>query len=418
MSVATTDPFANWTVGRMVPMPTRLPHGWKVERLTDVARLESGHTPSRRRPDYWGGDVPWVSLNDIAALSEPSIATTIEKITQLGLANSSARLLPAGTVIFSRTASVGKSTILSIPMSTTQDFANYVCGSEIHNQYLMWLFRFLQSTWKQLMAGSIHNTIYMPVFKSLQVLLPPLPEQQAIAKALIDADELIAALEVLITKKRDIKQGVMQELLTGKRRLPGFQAEWGTKTLSELATVDGDNLGASTSADYTFNYISLEDVDVGVLISYSEQQFATAPSRARRRLIKGDVLVSTVRPNLKSHLLFKKSGGEWVCSTGFSVVRANEALLSPEFLIQYLFSNGIESQIEMLLVGSNYPAINSLDVKRLRIPAPDINEQRAIAAVLTDMGAEIAALEGKLAKARAVKQGMMQVLLTGEVRLV
>ena len=124
----------------------------------------------------------------------------------------------------------------------------------------------------------------------------------------------------------------MQELLTGQRRLPGFQGEWKTPRLVDLASADGDNLGSGTPSNYAFRYISLEDVDVGVLTSYSEQRFASAPSRARRRLAPGDVLVSTVRPNLKSHLLFDKRGGDWVCSTGFSVVRATKGVLDPKFL--------------------------------------------------------------------------------------
>ena len=153
---------------------------------------------------------------------------------------------------------------------------------------------------------------------------------------------MIATLEALIAKKRDIKQGAMQELLTGQRRLPGFEGEWEVTRLVGLASVDGDNLRAGTPSDYEFRYISLEDVDVGVLKSYSEQRFASAPSRARRRLAPGDVLVSTVRPNLKSHLLFDKREGEWVCSTGFSVVRAYNGVLDPEFLFQVLFSTNIE----------------------------------------------------------------------------
>jgi len=168
----------NWIIGDISPRPTRLPHKWRLVRLTDVARLESGHTPSRRRPAYWNGGIPWVSLNDVDELDANELFQTKETISDLGLANSSARLLPAGTVIFSRTASIGKSTILGRPMSTTQDFANYICGSELHDRYLMYLFRYMKGTWKRLMAGSTHNTIYMPVFKSLQILLPPEEEQR------------------------------------------------------------------------------------------------------------------------------------------------------------------------------------------------------------------------------------------------
>jgi type I restriction enzyme S subunit len=229
---------------------------------------------------------------------------------------------------------------------------------------------------------------------------------------------LIESLETLIAKKRQIKHGTMQELLTGKRRLPGFSGEWEKKRFGEVVDTDPENLGSDTRPDYAFNYISLEDVDMGTLRSCSEQVFQTAPSRARRRLRPNDVLVSTVRPNLLSHLLFTNKGGNWICSTGFCVVRCRQGVTHPYFVFSQVFSDGVKRQIEALLTGSNYPAINSGDVRALLIPIPNYDEQTAIVNILSDMDAEIAALEAKLAKAGQVKQGMMQELLTGRIRLI
>jgi type I restriction enzyme S subunit len=157
---------------------------------------------------------------------------------------------------------------------------------------------------------------------------------------------------------------------------------------------------------------------MGTLRSCSEQVFQTAPSRARRRLRPNDVLVSTVRPNLLSHLLFTNKGGNWICSTGFCVVRCRQGVTHPYFVFSQVFSDGVKRQIEALLTGSNYPAINSGDVRALLIPIPNYDEQTAIVNILSDMDAEIAALEAKLAKAGQVKQGMMQELLTGRIRLI
>jgi len=243
-------------------------------------------------------------------------------------------------------------------------------------------------------------------------------EQDAIATALSDVDALLTSLDRLIAKKRDFKHAAMQQLLTGQTRLPGFQGEWQVKRLEELADIDPENLGAETAPNYSFNYISLEDVDGGVLRSFSEQIFGSAPSRARRILRCGDVLVSTVRPNLKSHLLFDRKERGWVCSTGFCVVRARPNLSHPGYLMAHFFGNVVSGQIESLLTGSNYPAINSADVRRLVFPTPSCAEQSAIAAILSDMDAELAALEARRDKTRALKQGMMQELLTGRTRLV
>lgn len=257
------------------------------------------------------------------------------------------------------------------------------------------------------------------VMKRVKIPLPPTrAEQEAIAGALSDADALIESLEQLVAKKRQIKHGAMQQLLTGQKRLPGFSGDWETKRLGEVVDTDPENLGSDTRPDFEFNYISLEDVDCGTLRSHSEQVFRSAPSRARRKLRMNDVLVSTVRPNLLSHLLFTLDGDRWVCSTGFCVVRCRPGVTNPIFVFSHLFADGVKRQIETLLTGSNYPAINSGDVKALQIPLPDYAEQTAIAAVLSDIDAEIGALEAKLAKARLIKQGMMQELLTGRIRLI
>jgi restriction endonuclease S subunit len=266
-------------------------------------------------------------------------------------------------------------------------------------------------------GGTTHKRISRGALGRIAIALPPIEEQRAIAAALNDMDALLTGLDRLIAKKRDLKQAAMQQLLTGQTRLPGFQGEWETKQLFELADVDPDNLGVGTSPSYSFKYISLENVDYGVLRGFSQEVFETAPSRARRILRRGDVLVSTVRPNLKSHLLFDRSENDWVCSTGFAVVRAKSGQSHPGFLFAHLFAYGVSKQIEALLTGSNYPAMNSADVRCLEIPAPAYAEQTAIATVLSDMDAELAALEARRDKTRALKQGMMQELLTGRTRL-
>jgi len=267
-------------------------------------------------------------------------------------------------------------------------------------------------------VGGAKTNLNTAQLKRYRIAVPPLHEQRAIAEVLSDADAIIEYLERLIAKKRLLKKGVMQQSLTGKKRLPGFAEEWEVKRLDTVADIDPDNLGSGTPLDYAFKYISLEDVDVGSLRNYSEQIFSSAPSRARRRLKAGDILVSTVRPNLQSHLLFVSTEPNWVCSTGFSVVRCKNQVADPHYIFQNLFSHHVAKQIEALLTGSNYPAINGRDVKALEIPMPKLPEQTAIASILSAMDAEIALLEAQLAKYRQLKQGLMQKLLTGRIRLI
>ena len=135
-------------------------------------------------------------------------------------------------------------------------------------------------------------------------------------------------------------------------------------------------------------------------------------------LREGDILVSTVRPNLKSHLKFSGQFPNAVCSTGFAVVRCALDLADPGYIYAHLFGSLISCQIDKIIAGSNYPAISSSDVRRLELPLPRLEEQTAIASVLSDMDTEIEALEHRRDKTRQIKQGMMQQLLTGRVRLV
>ncbi len=188
--------------------------------------------------------------------------------------------------------------------------------------------------------------------------------------------------------------------------------DWKVSRLGQLTDIDADNLSASTPIDFAFNYISLENVDRGVLRSFSNQVFGSAPSRARRKIRRGDILISTVRPNLKSHLLFQMQQGNWICSTGFSVVRCNHDIIASGYIYAHFFASIISKQIESFLSGSNYPAINSNDVKALCIPLPSIlSEQQAIAEALSDADALIESLEQLIAKKRQIKQAAMQELL-------
>ena len=328
------------------------------------------------------------------------------------------RELPAGSVLVTCIASIGKNAILRARGGCNQQINAIIPNSNNESNFLFYLLE--HSKGRLLASAGITATLIISkgVFSEVYFAIPPLSEQRAIAAALSDADGLIAALEGMISKKRDLKQAAMQHLLTGKTRLPGFSGKWEVKRLGEVSVVDPENLGAGTDPSYRFNYISLEDVDHGILLGFSEVEFRIAPSRARRKVAADDILIATVRPNLKSHLYFSQKSPDWICSTGFAVVRCIPDKAHPQYVFQHVFGHLFSDQIEKLITGSNYPAISSNDVRALQIPMPPtIAEQTAIAEVLSDMDADLAAFEAQTAKARAVKQGMMQELLTGRVRL-
>ena len=168
-----------------VPADTHdAPSEWRWRDVTSVARLESGHTPSRRHPEWWGGDIPWIALPDIRALDGTVAHDTAEHTNELGIANSSARVLPAHTVVMSRTASVAFVTVMGRPMATSQDFVNWVCGPELDPFFLAYALRASRDYIRGLASGAVHKTIYMPTLHSLQVCAPPLDEQRRIVRAL------------------------------------------------------------------------------------------------------------------------------------------------------------------------------------------------------------------------------------------
>jgi len=233
--------------------------------------------------------------------------------------------------------------------------------------------------------------------RKVVIPLPPTKaEQEAIAEALSDADALIESLEQLIAKKRHIKQGTMQELLTGRKRLPGFSGEWETRTLGDVAPLQrGFDLPNSKLQQGTYPVVYSN----GVLNHHAAFQ-AKGPGVVTGR--SGTIgTVTFVEQKFWPH-----NTSLWV-----TTFKGND----PKFIF-YLYTT---IGLEQFATGSGVPTLNRNDVHafKVRIP-PSTVEQTAIATILTDMDAEIAALEAKLAKARQIKQGMMQELLTGRIRLV
>ena len=160
------------------------PDGWQWHKLADIARLESGHTPSRHRPDWWGGDVSWISLTEIRALDGQWVESTQLRTNAEGIANSSARILPRGTVCYSRTASVGFVCIMAQPMATSQDFANWVCGDELEPEFLMHALIRCRKELRDIATGATHKTIYMPQLESFHLCSPDIDEQRRIVARL------------------------------------------------------------------------------------------------------------------------------------------------------------------------------------------------------------------------------------------
>ncbi|MGH6832703.1 MAG: restriction endonuclease subunit S, partial [Methyloceanibacter sp.] len=213
-------------------------------------------------------------------------------------------------------------------------------------------------------------------------------------------------------KKRQLKQGAMQELLTGKKRLPGFSGEWELKRFGEVAQPRRERIDPRRTRPQEF-CIELEHIEqgTGCLVGFT----ATSEGSSLKSIFhEGDVLFGKLRAYLRKYWLASREG---VCSTEVWVLVAKQSLLIPQFLFQLV---KVDRFIEAAssAYGTHMPRSDWNVVKNFEVMLPKLPEQAAIAAILSDMDAEIASLEAQVAKARGLKQGMMQELLTGRIRLV
>lgn len=240
---------------------------------------------------------------------------------------------------------------------------------------------------------------------------PPSDEQTAIADVLEDIDCYLNKLDLLITKKRDIKKGAMQELLTGKRRLPGFQKPWGTRWFEEIAQPRKTRLDPRKSGQAQF-CIELEHIEpeTGAFLGNTE---TSETSSLKTVFQNGDVLFGKLRAYLRKHALAGRSG---LCSTEIWALVPNIEKVTSEYLFQLVKTDAF-IEVASTSYGTHMPRSDWNVVKKFEVSLPEIEEQNAIASVLMDLDSEIAALRVQRDKTAALKQGMMQQLLTGKIRL-
>lgn len=348
--------------------------------------------------------------------------------TQAGYDEWTQRAIPTyGDVLFTREAPAGESCLVPEGLKVCMGQRMVMLRPERERVDPIFLSLVLatekcKSDISRLSIGSTVSRINIADIKKLKVAAPPLPEQKKIAQILSTWDKAITTTEQLLANSQQQKKALMQQLLTGKKRLLDqhggrFGGEFKRRRFSDLLVIDKKSLGSKTDPDFEFEYISLSDVDAGCISSTLERYtFNAAPSRARRIVASGDILMATVRPNLQGFAQVTEQHQSCIASTGFAVLSPKENVCG-DYVYHYLFSAHITGQIDALVVGTNYPAINSSDVAGLCIYCPSFEEQVKIAAVLTAADQEITALQNKLAALKQEKKALMQQLLTGKRRV-
>ena len=265
-------------------------------------------------------------------------------------------------------------------------------------------------------------SISKSALSELPVAVPPLPEQRAIAAALSDMDALINGLDQLIAKKRDLKQAAMQQLLTGQTRLPGFSGKWEMKRLGEVADVKTGPFGSTLhESDYVQDGTPIITVEHLGEFGVEHFNLPLVSDADRRRLqtyslAEGDIVFSRVGSVDRNALICPAEVG-WLFSGRLLRVRPDRHQAYAPFLSFQFHSESFKALIRSIAVGQTMASLNTQILKGVYVTLPALSEQTAIAAVLSDMDTDLAALETRRDKTRDLKQGMMQELLTGRIRL-
>jgi type I restriction enzyme S subunit len=271
-------------------------------------------------------------------------------------------------------------------------------------------------------VGQAVKGINIAEVRKLKIFHPDGAVQKKIAQILSTWDKAITTTEQLLTNSQQQKKALMQQLLTGKKRLLDkngvrFSQKFTRYHFSDLLEIDRKSLGSKTDPNFEFDYISLSDVGTGTVSdTLDRHKFNKSPSRARRIVSPEDILLATVRPNLQGFAKVKEQHKHCIASTGFAVLTPKKYTCG-DYVYHYLFGSHITGQINALVVGTNYPAINSSDVSGLCIYCPQYEEQVEIAKVLNSSDELINALQRKLKALKQEKKALMQQLLTGKRRV-
>ncbi len=402
-----------------------IPEDWDIARLGTLAHFRTGPFGSAlHKSDYVYGGVP--VINPMQIVDGKIVNTPRMAISEAAAQSLSEFRLLEGDIIIGRRGEMGRCAVVQL------DQSGWLCGtgSMIVRPNVRLESRFAQRMLSSLpviaaieatSVGSTMINLNQSTLNNLQISLPPtFAEQQAIAETLNDADALIDSMEKMLAKKRQVKQGAMQALLTGQIRLGGFDGEWKHSQLKQIVQTpitDGPHMTPKFQGDgvpfLSVNNLVNNRIDFSDLrfISTSDHEVFSKKCRPR----KGDILLGKAASVGKVALV--ESDIDFNIWSPIAMIRVSSAYCS-RFIYYQLQSTGLARQIALLTNSSSQGNIGMGDIERLVIGCPQYDEQIAISAIISSHDDEIKVLETRLQKARHLKQGMMQELLTGRIRLV
>jgi type I restriction enzyme S subunit len=387
-----------------------IPEEWAIAPLGRLASIDRGKFSARPRndPRLYGGDIPFIQTGDVTR-SGGKITAFTQTLNGAGLRVS--RLFPKETLFFTIAANIGDVGIATFEAACPDSLVAISPIPSVDKYWLLYELARRKDDFESLASPGAQLNINLEKLRPYLLPVPPLPEQRAIATALSDVDGLLGGLDRLIAKKRDLKQAAMQQLLTGQTRLPGFHGEWEVKRLGEICEIAMGRTPPRLNQAFWghgYKWLSIADLQTKV-VSDSKEEITELAASTMTIIPKGTLLMS-----------FKLSLGR-LCFAGCDLF-TNEAICSfnklqanAEFLYYVLGRTDFSLYGKQAVKGYT---LNKESLKIIEVTLPPHPEQTAIAEVLTEMDAELAGLEQRREKTRALKQAMMQELLTGRTRLV
>jgi len=353
-----------------------LPETWILIPLGDCCQIISGSTPKRNKPEYWGGDIPWVTPKDLSKLRTPVLEDAPEKITEAGYKSCSTTLLPQGSILFSSRAPIGYVAIAGRPMCTNQGFKSLVPNEYVHSPYLYWCMRQYASDIEALGSGTTFKEVSKGIVERFKIPLPPIEEQRRIAAILDKADGVRRKRKEAIRLTEELLKSTFLEMFGDPVTNP---KGWEIKKLEEVTTKITD--GVHSRPNYTEQgvpFISVKDITTGEL-KFDDCKFISEEDhkkyKKRCNPDMGDILYTKVgatygRPalvNVKSEFSLYVS----VC-----LIKPQRDLIFPEFLKEALATPALKSQADRSIKGIGVPDLHLNMIKDFIVPVPPIYKQK------------------------------------------
>ena len=411
--------------------PTDVPDGWRIARLGDIAEVRGGVGFPLERQGRREGAYPFIKVSDMNVGGNGTyIRSANNYVDQTDVSELGAHVFLPGTVVFPKVGAAiatNKKRVLTVPTIIDNNLMGVtVSGNDRCDS------RFLHRWFTLTLLEKLANVSTVPSITSSRlkkqaILLPPIQEQRAIAEVFDSIDKAIESTDETVAATERLRDALLHELLT--RGLPGQHSEWkevpglGNIPASWKAVHLGDVVDINRASwlpgdeEEIIHYLDLTAVFApGSVAEPREIVSAEAPSRARRRVHSGDVLVSTVRPNLRGFARIARAINNLIASTGFAVLSPRQSTIS-SYIYHHVMTPCFAAYLENATTGQAYPAVRPADVAAYRLSLPPLPEQRAIAAVLDSVDAAIERAREERCDLRSLQASTADALLTGRVRV-